>query len=100
MTDEPIQMPIEDSIDLHTFHPRDIPDVVTDYLWEASKQGFAEVRIIHGKGTGYQKEVVAKICKSHPAVESFASAPAERGHWGSTVVRLSTSMEENPNDIE
>ena len=85
---EAIRLPIEDAIDLHTFHPRDIRDVVTDYLWEAAKHGFSEVRIIHGKGTGYQKEVVTKILESHPAVESFTSAPAERGHWGATVARL------------
>ncbi|MBU1698654.1 MAG: Smr/MutS family protein [Candidatus Eisenbacteria bacterium] len=83
-----MQLPIEDVIDLHAFHPRDIPDVVADYLWEAVDRGFSEVRIIHGKGTGYQKDVVTEILKSHPAVESFASAPPERGHWGATVVRL------------
>jgi dsDNA-specific endonuclease/ATPase MutS2 len=83
-----VPLPIEDSIDLHTFRPRDIPDVVAEYLNEASRSGFREVRIIHGKGTGYQRDVVAKILRDHPCVESFSLASADRGHWGATVVRL------------
>jgi dsDNA-specific endonuclease/ATPase MutS2 len=79
---------IGDSLDLHTFHPRDIPDVVREYLWEAVRRGFREVRIIHGKGTGFQREVVRKVLESHPAVRVFGPAPAERGHWGATLVLL------------
>jgi dsDNA-specific endonuclease/ATPase MutS2 len=83
-----VPLPIEDSLDLHTFRPRDIPDVVAEYLNEASRRGLREVRIIHGKGTGYQRDVVAKILRDHPCVESFSLASADRGHWGATVVRL------------
>lgn len=89
--EEPVELPIEDSLDLHTFHPRDIPDVVGEYLREASARGLREVRIIHGKGTGYQREAVAKVLRDHPLVESFETAPGERGHWGATVARLKTS---------
>jgi DNA-nicking Smr family endonuclease len=52
---EPVKIPIEDALDLHTFLPRDIPDLIEDYLTECLKAGFHSVRIIHGKGKGVQK---------------------------------------------
>jgi ketosteroid isomerase-like protein len=81
-------VPIEDHIDLHAFPPRDVPDVVRDYLEAAAQRGFAEVRLIHGKGIGVQRERVRTVLQEHPAVESFSDAPAGRGHWGATIVRL------------
>ncbi len=81
-------VPIEDHLDLHTFPPRDIPDVVRDYLDAAHERGFAEVRLIHGKGIGVQRERVREVLGTHAAVESFHDAPAHRGHWGATIVRL------------
>ena len=83
-------LPIEGSLDLHAFRPADVPDVVRDYLDEAWARGFREVRLIHGKGIGFQRERVRKVLESHPRVESFGDAPAERGHWGATIVRLRT----------
>lgn len=84
----PHALPIEDAIDLHAFRPRDVPDVVRDYLDAAQARGFREVRIVHGKGIGVQRERVRAALAVHPAVESFSDAPAERGHWGATLVRL------------
>lgn len=84
----PQEIPIEDHLDLHAFRPRDIPDVVRDYLEEAAARGFREVRLIHGKGIGFQRERVRKVLEGHPRVESFGDAPAHRGHWGATLVRL------------
>jgi len=81
-------LPIEDELDLHAFHPRDTAVVVEAYLDQARRRGLREVRIIHGKGIGTQREIVAAILRRHPAVESFRGAPAERGHWGATIVRL------------
>lgn len=86
--DEVVTLPIEDAIDLHTFAARDIPSVVEEYLTEAQRLGFAEVRVIHGKGKGVQRAVVRRVAARHPAVESFADAPATRGGWGATVVQL------------
>lgn len=85
---EPHVVPIEDALDLHSFAPRDIPDVVRDYLEQAQALGLAEVRLIHGRGTGFQRERVREVLATHPAVERFADAPPGRGHWGATVVRL------------
>ena len=86
--DAPHALPIEDWIDLHTFLPRDVPDVVRDYLGAALAAGFREVRIVHGRGIGVQRERVRALLATHASVESFADAPPGRGHWGATVVRL------------
>jgi len=86
--EEPVTVPIEDALDLHTFAPRDIPSVVQSYLEEAVKHGFAEVRLIHGKGRGVQRTVVQRLLEGHPLVLRFFGAPGERGGWGATVVVL------------
>jgi DNA-nicking Smr family endonuclease len=85
---EPIVLPIEDSIDLHAFHPKDIPSVVEEYLQQCGQTGLREVRIIHGRGTGVQRNIVRGILEKHPRVLSFQDAPAEAGGWGATVVVL------------
>lgn len=72
-SDEPVVMPIEESIDLHHYAPRDIPSVVEEYLLEARKKGYVEVRIIHGRGKGVQRTRVQKQLERHPAVASFRS---------------------------
>ncbi len=86
--DEPAVLPIEDSIDLHAFAPRDIPSVVESYLEAAVEKGFAEVRLIHGKGTGFQRQRVRQVLEGHPNVAHFQDAPALRGGWGATLVWL------------
>ena len=85
---EPIVLPIEDSIDLHAFHPKDIPSVVEEYLEQCFQAGLREVRIIHGRGTGVQRKIVRSILERHSLVLSFKDAPAEAGGWGATVVVL------------
>lgn len=84
----PVSVPIEDSLDLHTFAPRDVPSVVDEYLREAAERGFAEVRLIHGKGRGVQRAIVQRLLAGHPVVARFFDAPEERGGWGATVVAL------------
>ncbi|HVJ18472.1 MAG TPA: TIGR01777 family oxidoreductase [Polyangiaceae bacterium] len=81
-------LPIEDSIDLHGFQPRDVPAVVASYLEAAAEKGFVEVRLIHGRGKGVQRARVQALLGTHPLVESFRDAPASRGGWGATVVEL------------
>jgi dsDNA-specific endonuclease/ATPase MutS2 len=87
--ESPVELPVEDFIDLHPFPPRDIPDVVIDYLDAAHAKGFREVRLIHGRGVGVQRERVRSTLSKHPLVESFSDAPADRGGWGATVATLS-----------
>jgi DNA-nicking Smr family endonuclease len=86
--DDAVVLPIEDSIDLHHFQPREIPGVVEEYLEECRKAGFSEVRLIHGKGIGVQREIVRSLLSKHPTVLNFRDAPAEAGAWGATVVVL------------
>lgn len=85
---DPIVLPIEDSIDLHAFHPKDIPSVVEEYLEQCREASIYEVRVIHGRGKDVQREIVQAILKKHPGVVSFADAQPERGGWGATIVVL------------
>ena len=85
---DPVVLPLEDSIDLHPFQPRDIPSVVEEYLQQCIDAGILEVRLIHGKGKGVQRDIVRALLEKHPAVASFHDAPAEAGSWGATVVTL------------
>ena len=85
---DPVILPVEDALDLHAFAPGDVPSVVEEYLESARAAGFLEVRLIHGRGKGVQKERVRRVLSNHPLVVSFAEAPPERGGWGATIVRL------------
>lgn len=85
---EPVIVDIEDVIDLHTFRPSDVPDLLDEYIRACAEKGFASVRIIHGKGHGIQKKRVEKILSRHPMVASFETAPPEAGGWGATIVAL------------
>ena len=82
---DPHRVPIEDSIDLHAFAPRDIPSVVEEYLRAAHEAGFTLVRIIHGKGTGTLRRIVHAVLDRDPHVISYQQADA---NWGATLVDL------------
>ncbi|PYO22599.1 MAG: DNA mismatch repair protein MutS [Candidatus Rokuibacteriota bacterium] len=86
--DEPVEVPITDSLDLHSFIPRDVPSVVGEYLEAARARGFREVRLIHGRGIGVQHAIVQSLLRGHPLVAGFADAPDDRGGKGATIVRL------------
>ncbi|HYR94771.1 MAG TPA: Smr/MutS family protein, partial [Methylomirabilota bacterium] len=79
-------VPIEDALDLHTFHPRDIKSVVEEYVTAAWERGLREVRLIHGRGRGVQRGIVQQALERHPLVVEFWDA-AET-HLGATVARL------------
>ena len=81
-------MPIEDSLDLHSFLPRDVRSVVDEYLRAAHARGLREVRLIHGRGIGVQRASVQALLRDHALVAGFADAPEERGGRGATIVRL------------
>ncbi len=87
----PIVMEIEDSLDLHNFAPREVKDLVTDYLELAADKGFAEVRVIHGKGKGNLRRIVHAVCEKHPRVASFRLGTVGEGSWGATLVVLRPS---------
>jgi dsDNA-specific endonuclease/ATPase MutS2 len=85
---EPVRIPLEDVLDLHTVPPRDVKAVVEEYLMEANRFGFKALRIIHGRGIGVQRELVRSLLAATPFVRSYADAPVEAGGWGATIVTL------------
>src|SRR5215212_7725741 len=85
---EPVRLEIKDVFDLHSVPPREVRAVVEEYLHEAHAKGFRQVRIIHGKGVGVQRETVRKVLERTPFVEHFADVPPEAGGWGATVAFL------------
>ena len=80
------RLPIEDTIDLHTFHPRDVTSVVEEYITAAHEAGLREVRLIHGRGKGVQRGVVQQALERHRLVEEFWDVTET--HLGATVARL------------
>lgn len=86
--EEPVKLPIEDCIDLHTFSPKDIPDLLDSYLKACWEAGLKEVRIIHGKGIGVQREMVRKTLSRSPLIDHFSQASPEAGGWGATIARF------------
>ena len=84
--DEPVAVPIEDAIDLHSFAPRDVISVVDEYLHAALAAGFSDVRLIHGRGKGVQRADIQRLLREHPLVERYWDAP--ESHLGATLVRL------------
>ena len=85
---EIVELPVTDILDLHSFAPRDIPELVQAYLSEAHALGFRALRIIHGRGIGAQREAVRKILAQTPFVTHYKDAPLEAGGWGATIVTL------------
>lgn len=83
---DPIEIPIEDHLDLHAFLPKETRDVAFDYLEAARERGFTQVRLIHGRGKGVQREIIRSLLAGLEWVESFHDADHTGGGWGATVV--------------
>lgn len=82
--DAAVELPITDVLDLHSFRPAEVKDVVRDYLDAAHEKGLRHLRIIHGRGVGVQRQMVRTLLERDPRVISFGDAPAEAGGWGAT----------------
>ncbi|NNE65001.1 MAG: Smr/MutS family protein [Pyrinomonadaceae bacterium] len=88
--EEPFEIEITDTIDLHSFRPEEVRSVVESYLEEVREKGFETVRIIHGKGIGVQREIVRKVLAEKDFVKSFKNGDEfSGGGSGATVVKLS-----------
>lgn len=90
----PVELPITWELDLHTFQPRDLPELIPAYLEACVARGFREVRIVHGKGTGTLRATVHKLLQHSPLVRSMRTGDEFTGGWGATIVTLQPP--ENP----
>ena len=86
--DSPHELPVDGTLDLHTFQPRDVKNLVQDYLTECRGKGILQVRIIHGKDIGALRETVHALLARMPEVDSFKLADEQGGGWGATIVHL------------
>jgi DNA-nicking Smr family endonuclease len=84
----PIELPIDGTLDLHAFDPREIKELVTDYLSACQERGILSVRIIHGKGTGALRRTIHAVLNQLPEVASFRLGGEGAGEWGATIVSL------------
>ena len=91
---KPIILPLEDTLDLHTFRPKEIASLLDDYLTECARAGIFSVRVIHGKGQGFLKKRVGQVLANHPLVVKYHDAPPEAGGWGATLVDLKPISED------
>jgi DNA-nicking Smr family endonuclease len=85
--EEPVRLPIEDALDLHAFHPRDVKSVVDEYVTAAHEAGLREIRLVHGRGKGVQRGIVQAALERHPLVLEFRDAADS--HLGATIATLS-----------
>ena len=83
-----VRIPITGELDLHTFRPAEVSDLLDDYFSECIARGIYSVRIIHGKGTGTLKKRVRAILDRHPLVKRHSDASATAGGWGATCAEL------------
>lgn len=88
MDEEIVQIPIDGVLDLHAFRPKEVGDLVPDYLAACLERGIFSVRIIHGKGVGHLRRSVHAILSRSPLVASFRLAGEDGGGWGATIVQL------------
>jgi DNA-nicking Smr family endonuclease len=93
----PFELPIDGTLDLHAFAPRDVASVVEEYLRECRARGILRVRVVHGRGRGVQRAVVRRVLAALPFVLASEDAPPELGGWGATLVSLrAPNHEKNP----
>lgn len=85
---DPVPLPIDGALDLHTIRPREVKEAVHEYLALCRERGILEVRLIHGKGRGVLRRIVWALLAKHPAVIGFAEASTPFGGWGATIVHL------------
>jgi DNA-nicking Smr family endonuclease len=86
--DDPVPLPINGELDLHTFRPQDLGSLLPEYIEACRIQGIHKIRIIHGKGIGNIRRSVEAILSRHPDVIGFTQASEHLGGWGATIAEL------------
>ena len=86
--DVPVEYPVDGTLDLHMFAPRDTKEVVQEYIRACLERGIYEIRIVHGKGKGVKRRIVQSVLASHPRVAGYRHEAGSGGSWGATVVDL------------
>lgn len=86
--DQPIELPIDGILDLHSFHPKEVKSLLHEYIAVCKEKGIYNLRIIHGKGKGILRDRVRAILQEHPSVISFRTA-TDSSSWGATLVEIS-----------
>lgn len=86
---EPKELPIDGTLDLHTFRPQDLGDLIPDYIETCLDKGITQIRIIHGKGTGNLRRSVHTLLDRNSHVKSYSLA-TDRSGWGATIAILSS----------
>ncbi|HOI90088.1 MAG TPA: Smr/MutS family protein [Candidatus Rifleibacterium sp.] len=86
--EDTVEIPVNGVLDLHTFRPGEVADVVRDYIEACREKGITSIRIIHGKGIGNLRRTVEATLKKIPWVKSWQPAGHDAGHWGATIVEL------------
>ncbi|HHI02129.1 MAG TPA: DNA mismatch repair protein MutS [candidate division Zixibacteria bacterium] len=81
------KLPVDGTLDLHLFSPKEIKQLIPDYIEACLEKNITQLRIVHGKGKGVLRQIVHSELKKHPAVISFRHESAG-GSWGATVVDL------------
>lgn len=85
---EEVELPIDGELDLHRFRPRDVPELVGDYLDACRERGILQVRIVHGKGIGALRETVHRVLEKRDDVLRFRLDSETGSGWGATLVEL------------
>ena len=83
-----VEQPIDGTLDLHTFSPKEVKTLIPDYIEACLEKGITKLRIIHGKGSGTLRALVHSILEKHPKVASFWQEEGTGGSWGATIVDL------------
>jgi len=87
MNSELFDYPVDGTLDLHMFRPKDVKSALSEYLTECRINGILRVRIVHGKGEGVLRQIVRSYLKKSSFVREFTTA-SDASSWGATIAIL------------
>lgn len=90
---EAVKVPIDGTLDLHTFQPRELKTLLPDYFQACRDKNIYDVRIVHGKGTGALRRSVHALLNRMEGIESYRLGGMGEGSWGATLVVLKRAAE-------